>query len=109
MAFLCKRWDSGPSRFGDLAVAGFLLAQALDGALTYFGVSLWGANVEANPLVSSVVGAAGLGVGLTAAKLVAVACGIALHLGRIHNLVALLTAIYVAAAIIPWSMLLLLQ
>jgi hypothetical protein len=36
-------------------------------------------------------------------KLVAVAFGIALHLRRVHNVVALLTAIYVAAAILPWT------
>jgi len=29
--------------------------------------------------------------------------GISLHLGRVHGLVAVLTAIYVAAAILPWT------
>jgi hypothetical protein len=34
---------------------------------------------------------------------VAVSLGIALHLRRVHNVVALLTAIYLAAAILPWT------
>ena len=77
--------------------------QCLDGAFTYLGVSIWGLGIEANPLISSAVTAAGLAAGLTAAKLVAVMFGIALHLRRVHNLVALLTAIYFAAAILPWT------
>jgi hypothetical protein len=36
-------------------------------------------------------------------KLAAVGCGIILHIRRVHNLVALLTAIYVAVAILPWT------
>ena len=45
----------------------------------------------------------GLAAGLGATKLVAVSCGILLHLCRVHNMVALLTALYVAVAIIPWT------
>ena len=36
-------------------------------------------------------------------KLFAIGLGMVLHAGRVHNMVALLTAIYVAGAIIPWS------
>jgi hypothetical protein len=103
MAYLWKRWDARQSRFGDAVVLGFLLVQFLDGALTYLGVTIWGLGVEANPLVSLAIAAGGLGAGLAAAKLVAIAFGIVLHLCRVHNLVALLTAIYVAAAILPWT------
>ena len=103
MAYLWKRWDARQSRFGDAVVLGFLLVQFLDGTLTYLGVSIWGLGVEANPLVSLAIAAGGLGAGLAAAKLVAIAFGIVLHLCRVHNLVALLTAIYVAAAILPWT------
>jgi hypothetical protein len=108
MAFLYRRW--GPkSVFGDYAVLGFLVVQCLDGAFTYLGVTIWGPGVEANPIVSSAVQVAGLGTGLAAVKLVAVALGIALHLRRIHNAVALLTILYLAAAILPWSALFLTQ
>jgi hypothetical protein len=108
MARLYKRCDT-PSFFGDLIVVGFLLVQCLDGVLTYLGVTIWGLGIEANPLISSAVSAAGLGVGLFAAKLVAVGFGILLHLRRVHNLVALLTLIYLGVAILPWTALFLTQ
>jgi len=108
MARLCKQWDT-PSFFGDLIVVGFMLVQCLDGALTYLGVTTWGLGIEANPLISSAVSAAGLGVGLFTAKLVAAGFGILLHLRRVHNLVALLTLLYLGIAILPWTALFLTQ
>ena len=101
--YLCRRWDTPQSRFGDLVVVGFLLVQCLDGAFTYLGATIWGPGIEANPLVSSAIAVAGLGAGLFATKFMAIGFGIVLHLHRVHNLVALLTAIYVAAAILPWT------
>ena len=100
---LHTRWDRPNSRFGDVAVLGFLLAQFLDGALTYVGVKTWGLSIEANPLISSTVHAVGLGPGLTFVKLLAGTLGIALHLRSVHVLVAALTAVYVAVAIVPWT------
>lgn len=102
MERLYKRWDT-PSLFGDLAVLSFLVVQCLDGVFTYIGISSWGPGIEANPIVSSAVAYAGVGTGLTTMKLIAVCCGIILHIRRVHNLVALLTAIYIAAAILPWT------
>jgi hypothetical protein len=101
MARLYRRWDTG-SRFGDIVVLLFLVAQCLDGGFTYLGISFWGPGVEGNPLISSAVSYAGLGLGLAGAKLFAVALGIALHIGRVHNALALLTGIYVFGAIVPW-------
>jgi hypothetical protein len=103
MQRLYKWWDTSPSLFGDLAVIAFLVVQALDGLLTYIGIARWGPGIEANPLVSSAVAFAGVGAGLTATKLVAVGCGIVLHLRRVHHVVAFLTAVYIAAAILPWT------
>ena len=103
MDVLYRRWDTSRSHFGDLAVLGFLFVQCLDGALTYLGIATWGPGVEANPLVSSVVAFAGVGAALTATKLLAVSCGIILHLGRVHHVVALLTFVYIAMAILPWT------
>jgi hypothetical protein len=102
MARICRRWDT-PSPFGDLVVVGFVLVQCLDGMLTYLGVKTWGPEIEANPLISSAMSVAGLGVGLAGAKLMAVALGIVLHLRRTHMLVALLTLFYLGAAILPWT------
>ncbi len=104
-----RRWDTPRSAFGDLAVLGFVVVQCLDGAFTYLGVRIWGPGIEANPLVSSAVSAAGLGAGLAGTKLVAIGFGMLLHLHRVHNLVALLTAIYLVAAIVPWATILLTQ
>jgi hypothetical protein len=91
-------------RFGDVAVVIFMFVQALDGALTYLGIHIWGVSIEANPIVKSAVYTAGLGTGLATAKLVAVGLGIVLHLRRVHMIVALLAAFYVAVAILPWAL-----
>jgi uncharacterized protein DUF5658 len=107
MRLLYKRWDTSNSTFGDVMVVGFLIVQCLDGALTYLGVSIWGPGIEANPLISSAMAVAGPIPGLAGAKLVAIAFGMLLHLRRVHNVVALLTLIYLAVAIVPWMALLL--
>jgi hypothetical protein len=99
-----RTWDSH-RLFGDVAVLGFLFVQFLDGVFTYVGVATWGPNIEANPLISSAVAAAGLGTGLAGAKLVAMLFGVVLHLHRVHSLVALLTVFYFCVAIIPWAVL----
>jgi hypothetical protein len=91
--------------FGDIAVVTFMIVQALDGIFTYLGVHIWGASVEANALISSAVSFAGVGMGLAIAKLFAVSLGMVLHLRRVHIAVALLAAFYLAAAIVPWTML----
>lgn len=96
---------SRESQFGNGVVLAFLLVQGLDGVLTYVGVSV-GKATEGNPLVAGLMGVFGLGVGLAGAKLVAGSLGIALHLFGTHRLVALLTALYLCAAIVPWAALL---
>ena len=89
--------------FGDIAVIGFVIVQCLDGVFTYLGVSIWGPSIEANPIISAAMGVVGLATGLAGAKLVAVGFGIVLHLRRVHTLVAFLTLVYVAVAILPWT------
>lgn len=103
MARLYKCWDIPRNRFGDLTVVGFFLVQCLDGVFTYLGVSIWGPGIEANPLIGAAMAAIGLVGGLAGAKIVAVGLGILLHLRGVHHLVALLTAIYFAVAILPWT------
>jgi hypothetical protein len=90
------------SLFGNLIMVAFLFVQALDGALTYVGLATIGQVVEGNPLVGGLMTAFGVGLGLTSAKLVAASFGIALHLFGTHRLIALLTAVYFGAAILPW-------
>lgn len=100
------RWifnRSADSRFGNAVVLVFVLAQALDGVLTYVGVSSVGHMTEGNPLVAGLVGSLGLGPALVSAKLWACGLGAALHLSGTHRLVALLAAVYFVAAIVPWT------
>ena len=94
------------SRFGDVAVVVFLMTQALDGVLTYVGVTLLGLHMEANPLLAWLMGSMGHGPALTSAKVLAGGFGILLHISSVHRVVAALTAFYVIVAIIPWLALL---
>jgi Domain of unknown function (DUF5658) len=107
MALLYKRWDEPKSLFGDLMVVCFVLMQCLDGVFTYLGIAIWGPAIEANPLISSAMAAGGVVAALGGAKALAIGLGILLHLRRVHNLVALLTAIYFTVAVLPWTALLL--
>jgi uncharacterized membrane protein len=88
--------------FGDVVLVVFLLAQACDGVLTYVGVSTYGVRIEGNPLLGWLMSSLGQGLALATAKATAGAFGIALHLTSVHRIVALLTAFYVAAAVVPW-------
>ena len=98
---------SRSSRFGDIVLLLFLLAQCLDGALTYVGVTTFGVGAEANPLISALMLEYGAGAGLIGAKSVAGVLGIALHVREVHGAVAGLTAFYFAIAILPWTAILL--
>ena len=93
---------SPTARFADVVVVVFLVAQACDGVLTYVGVSIYGIGMEGNPLLAWLMETMGEGPALAAAKGVAGALGIALHLGAVHRVLAALSAFYVAAAIVPW-------
>jgi hypothetical protein len=91
-----------PSWYGDLFLVLFVVVQMLDGWFTYFGVQRFGQVIEANPLLYHLMGLMGEGPALAAAKGFAVACGAFLHLACVHHAVALLTALYLAAAVGPW-------
>ncbi len=88
--------------FGNLVVIAFLVAQACDGVFTYVGVSLYGAHMEANPVLGWMMETMGRGMALATAKGVAGAFGIALHLSSVHRVVAVLALFYIAVAVVPW-------
>jgi hypothetical protein len=94
------------SVFGDLVILVFLSVQALDGVLTYVGMVVTGVG-EGNPIVHHSMQAIGMGGGLAAAKLVAAGCAILLHVLAFHRMLALLTIVYIACAILPWTWVLL--
>jgi hypothetical protein len=109
MRTLWRSWTHTDNWFGNLAVIGFMLVQYLDGFYTYAGFSIWGLNIEANPLIRSTVAAVGPATGLALAKFVAIAFGAILHLRRVHAVVAILTGIYLVLSIVPWTALLFLS
>jgi uncharacterized membrane protein len=90
------------SRFGNTAIVLFLLAQAADGALTYVGVHTMGFGIEANPLLLGLMVTLGAAPAVLSAKLMAAILGMSLHLLGVHRVVALLTAVYMAGAVVPW-------
>jgi len=95
------------SRFGDAVIVLFLLAQAADGVMTYVGVTTLGVHLEANPLLASLMDLFGQATAVAAAKLVASGLGISLHLIGVHRVLAILTGVYLVAAVLPWAGLLL--
>lgn len=95
--------------FGNWAIVCFLVAQALDGVFTYVGLVIYGPGIEANPLLVWLMGAVGAGPALAGAKITAAGLGIILHLVSVHRAVALLTLLYISAAILPWTHLLFLR
>jgi hypothetical protein len=101
-SLLSKR---GSSRAQILLLA-FVTVQALDGILSYVGVSLHGPGIEANPLVGWYMAVLGPAAGFTVAKLFAVMCGVVLYVTARHMLVAILTLVYLIFAVVPWFALL---
>src|SRR6266545_419787 len=95
-------WFRRSLTFGNVAILSFLIVQALDGMLTYVGLVTYGPGVEGNPLLSWMMSAIGAAPALAGAKFAASMFGIVLHLTAVHRTVALLAALYVSAAILPW-------
>jgi arginine exporter protein ArgO len=89
-----------------LVFAAFLLAQILDGVLTYVGVSVFGVAAEGNPILAWLMTKYGEAFALASAKVVAALCGVALYVLAVDRLLAALTLVYVGAAIIPWTLVL---
>lgn len=90
------------SRFGDIVLVLFLCAQVVDGLFTYLGISNFGWT-EGNPLIAWYMQHFGVGLIVTAAKLLAVCCAVVLHLLAFHKMLAVLTLLYLSVAILPWS------
>ncbi|PWT81973.1 MAG: hypothetical protein C5B57_09465 [Blastocatellia bacterium] len=94
------------SQFANVIWIAFVLTQIFDGVLTYVGISTLGPNVEANPVLSWYIAATGVTLAVIGAKLFALGCGAVLHLLARHGCIALLTGLYVAAALWPWAVVL---
>jgi uncharacterized membrane protein len=94
--------------FGNVVIVLFFVSQALDGGLTYIGVQTYGSSIEGNPLLAWLMTSVGEGPALATAKLAAVGFGMVLHLASVHRALALLTALYMSAAVVPWMLVLVL-
>ena len=90
------------SLFGDGVLLTFVLAQASDGAFTYLGVAT-GTAIEGNPLVAWYIATFGAGIAVVGAKTIAIACGATLHARAMHRTIGVLTILYLAAAVLPWT------
>lgn len=88
--------------FGNLVIILFLLAQVVDGAFTYLGISAFGLT-EGNPLIAYYMSHVGIGPSLTLAKTVAAGCAMVLHLLGLHRTLGVLTLLYLSLAILPWT------
>lgn len=84
----------------------FVLVQVADGSLTYLGIKTFGTVIEANPLLSWYIAAVGTTLAIIGAKAFALACGALLHLRAMHRSMALLTVVYLALSVGPWSIIL---
>ncbi len=80
----------------------FLIAQLVDGVLTYTAVAVLGAAAEGNMLLDAAMETAGAGPALFGAKMMAAAGGLLLYVRGCHRTLGALTALYMAAAITPW-------
>jgi hypothetical protein len=94
----------GPAWHATFVFGVFLSAQALDGLLTYWGVSLLGIGVEANVLVAHAIETLGASWALLGAKLLACVCGYILYRTAFHRPLAIMAGLYVGVAVVPWLM-----
>lgn len=90
-----------------LVLAIFLIAQVLDGGLTYIGVSRFGIEAEGNTLLSTLMHAWGPAPALIAAKLFSSACGVILFAVSVYRVLAAAAGAYIGVAVFPWLMIVL--
>src|SRR5687767_3787324 len=80
----------------------FLIAQVLDGVLTYAGIRRLGIEVEVNQLLVFYIETFGVGLALVGAKGVACMCGLILYIAHYHRPLAVATGAYLGVAVVPW-------
>ena len=80
----------------------FVLTQALDGALTYWGVTRFGIGVESNAYLVNLMEAIGTGPALLAAKTLAVGCGVILFSTTSFRVLTVATGWCLGFAVVPW-------
>ena len=84
----------------------FAVIQLADGVMTAEGAAQYGTSIEANPLLVFLFGAVGTAATIVAVKLFAIGCATLLHLRGKYSTLAILTLVYLFAAIVPWTVVL---
>lgn len=90
-----------------VVLAIFLIAQLLDGALTYIGVRQFGIEAEGNILITTLMYTWGAGPALLAAKLFSSACGVILFAISVYRVLAAAAGACIGLAVVPWMMIVL--
>jgi hypothetical protein len=80
----------------------FFVTQLLDGALTYWGVSRFGVQIEFNSWLASLMMAIGPAPALLTAKALACACGVVLFATTSFRVLAVATGWCLGFAVVPW-------
>ena len=80
----------------------FLVAQLVDGILTYMAVGVLGVVEEGNLLLATAMQITGAGPALFGAKTLAASCGILLYARGFYLVLGALTGLYMIGAITPW-------
>ena len=81
----------------------FSAIQVADGVMTAAGAAQYGTSIEANPLLVFLFGVVGTAATIVAVKLFAIVCATVLHLREKYSALAILTVVYLFAAILPWT------
>jgi len=84
----------------------FAAIQVADGVMTAAGAAQYGTSIEGNPLLLFLFGAVGTSVTIVGMKLFAIVCATLLHLREKYSALAILTLVYLFAAIVPWTVIL---
>lgn len=85
-----------------LVLAIFIVTQMLDGALTYWGVTRYGVDVEMNSLLVATIREIGPAAALLAAKGVACVCGVVLYMNLYFRPLAAVAGLCLGLAVVPW-------
>jgi hypothetical protein len=92
---------TGSNPVSSAILIAFLVAQVLDGALTFWGVRRFGVDIEFNPIIQATLVTFGVW-SLIGWKVMAIAAGVFLHYHGRHKWLLFATIAYAILAIGPW-------
>lgn len=99
---VCEMDRVAPSSQARVVLAIFFVTQFLDGALTYWGVSRFGVQIEFNSWLASLMTSIGPAPALLTAKALACLCGVVLFVTTSFRVLAVATGWCLGFAVVPW-------